>query len=221
MAIKGLANIKKKAEETKGFSGDGESPFLQLKDGDSVKIRVLSEFDEDSPGYDERRGTITVIEEHSSPKNFKITAKCTAEDEGRCWACEQTSNPEIGKKWFAKMRYYTNVIVRNPEGEDKVKLWKRGFSDKDVGNDLINIVEEFEQLSDKDLKLSRKGAGKNDTSYSLLPLGPKPLTKADLALDLIDPNKFIKVIAYEDQPAFYSGEMDDESGKASDWLNKE
>ncbi len=148
MAIKGIANIKKKAAE-KAFTGDGEGVFVKLKDGESLKMRFLQELDDASPGYDERRGTILVLEEHSSPKNFKISAKCTAESEGRCWACEQTSDPNIGKKWNPKLRFYANVLVRNPDGEDKVKILKRGFSDKDVGNDLINIVEEFETLVDK------------------------------------------------------------------------
>jgi hypothetical protein len=220
MAIKGLAAIKKKAEEKKGFSGDGESPFLSLKDGDSAKIRFLQELDEDSQAYDERRGAVLVLEEHSSPKDFKKTAMCTAETEGRCWACEQTSTPEIGKKWKPKMRFYANVIVRNPDGEDKVKILKRGFSDKDVGNDVINIVEEFEALSDKDLKISRKGSKMNDTSYSLLPLAPKPLTKAEKELELIDPWKFVKNIPYDQQAAFYAGE-ETEGGSSSEWLSNE
>lgn len=218
MAIKGLANIKKKAEE-KAFTGDGESPFVKLEDGKSIKIRFLQELDDSSPGYDERRGTITVLEEHSSPKDFKRTAVCTAESEGRCWACEQVSDPNIGKKWKPKLRFYANVIVRNPEGDDKVKILKRGFSDKDVGNDLINIVEEFETLVASDMKLSRKGAKMNDTSYSLLPVAPKDLTKADLALELIDASKFMKNIPYDGQAAFYAGE-EEEGGNASEWVNK-
>lgn len=218
MAIKGLQNIKKKAAE-KQFTGDGEKAFLSLADGDSYKIRFLQELDDESKSYDERRGTIQVVEEHVSPKNFKLTALCTADTEGRCWACEQTSLPEIGKKWKPKMRFYANVLVRNPGGEDKVKILKRGFSDKDVGNDLINIVEEFEQLGDKDLKISRKGGGMNDTSYSLLPLAPKPLTKEEQGLDLIDPAKFMKNISYDDQAAYYAGESAEAGGKASEWIN--
>lgn len=219
MAIKGLAELKKKAAERKVFSGDGESPFLQLKkDGDSVKIRFLQELTEDSPGYDERRGAVLIVEEHVSPKDFRKTAVCTAEDEGRCWACEQTSNPEIGKKWRPKLRFYANVLVRNPDGEDKVKILKRGFSDKDIGNDLINIVEEFETLTANDMKYSRKGEGLNDTSYSLLPLAPKPLTDEEKALELIDVNKFVKRIPYDEQAAYYTG-AEEEGGKADEWVD--
>ena len=219
MALKTLQDIKKKVEEKKGFSGgSGESPFLSLKDGESVKIRFLQEFDPDAETFDERRGQVLVYEEHSSPKNFKLTAKCTAEDEGRCWACEQTSAPEIGKKWKAKDRFMANVIVRGTDGgEDKVKILKRGFSDKDIGHALIGIAEEFGSLGAQDIKLTRKGGGLNDTSYTVIPLPPKPLSKDDLAKELIDPNKFAKHIAYDQQSDFYSG-VAQEGSKAANWL---
>ena len=218
MAIKKLADIKKKAEEKSSFSGDGESPFLSLKDGNKVKIRFLQEFDDDSPLYDERRGTILVIDEHSSPRDFKKTAMCTAESEGRCWACEQTSTPEIGKKWKPRMRLYANVLVRNPDGEDKVKILKRGFSDKDIGTKLINIVEEFEQLGGQDMSFSRKGADMNNTSYDLVPLAPKKLSDAEQQLELIDPSKFVKEIPYDKQAAFYTGTEED-GGNADSWVS--
>lgn len=227
MALDRLKAIKEKAEKAKGFSGDGESPFLSLKDGESVKIRFLQELDESSDSYDERRGAFEVIDEHSSPKDFKITAMCTLETEGRCWACEQTSNPEVGKKWKPKMRLYANVAVvtekdgKTPLPEPKVKILKQGFSDKGIGNDVINIIEEFEQLGDKYLKFSRSGSGMNDTSYSLMPLGPKPITKAEQELELIPLDKFVKKVAYDDQPAFYMGESGESGGKSSDWLDED
>jgi hypothetical protein len=219
MAIKKLADIKKKVEEKTGFSGgDGESPFLSLKDGDSVKLRFLQEWDDDSELYDERRGAIYYYEEHSSPKDFKISAVCTAEDEGRCWACEQTSNPEIGRKWRPKLRFMANVIVRGADGApDKVKILKRGFSDKDIGNALVGIAEEFGTLGGQDIKLTRKGGGMNDTSYIVLPLAPKPMTKEDQALEVIDVRKFAKHVPYDQQSDFYSGATK-EGSKAESWL---
>jgi hypothetical protein len=226
MALDRLKALKERAEKAKGFSGDGESPFLSLKDGESVKIRFLQELDTDSEAYDDRRGKFEVIDEHASPKDFKITAKCTAETDGRCWACEQTSNPEIGKKWKPKMRIYANVAVvtekdgKTPLAEPKVKILKQGFSDKGVGNDIINVIEEFEQLGDKYLKIARSGDNMNNTSYSLMPLGPKPITKAEEELELIPLDKFIKVIPYDEQPAFYMGESGESGGKSEEWLDK-
>jgi hypothetical protein len=218
MAIDKLKAIKERAEKAKGFAGDGESPFLQIKEPGAVKIRFLQELTDDSPVYDERRGLVYVYDEHTSPKDFKKAAECTAESEGHCWACEQQSNPEVGKKWKPKMRFIANVVVRG-EGDtpDRVKLLKRGFSDKDIGGDLIDYAEEFGSLGGMDIKYKRDGKGMNDTSYSLIPLPPKPLSKDDQALELIDPAKFVKVISYADQAAFYLGESDGDGGSASDW----
>jgi len=216
MAFAKLADIKKKAAEKNTFSGDGESPFLSLKDGNKVKIRFLQEFDDDSSLYDERRGALRVIEEHASPRDFKITAMCTAETEGRCWACEQISTPEIGKKWKPKMRLYANVLVRGENG-DKVKVLKRGFSDKDVGNKLLNIAEEFEMLGGMDMSYSRTGAEMNNTAYDIIPLAPKKLTKEESELELIDLAKFIKEVSYENQAAFYSGV--EETASATSWTS--
>lgn len=221
MAIKGLAGIKAKAAEKAG-GFDGESPFLSLKADQSVKVRFLQEFDDESPNYDERRGTILVVEEHNSPTDFKKTAECTAETEGRCWACEQVtkvSNEKVAKKWKPKMRFYANVLVRNPDGGDKVKILKRGFSDKDIGNDLIGIAEEFDSLGAQDVKISRKGSGMNDTSYSVLHLAPKPLTKEEAALELIDPRKFVKSVSYEQMAEFFTS-TEEEGGSAEEWLSE-
>jgi hypothetical protein len=220
MAIKKLADLKKKVSDTTGSSGDGESPFVSLKDGEKKRIRVLQEFDDDSALYDERRGTIKVIDEHNSPKDFKKSAMCTAETEGRCWACEQTqTGSDIAKKWKPKMRFYANVLVRGVDGaSDKVKILKQGFSDNHVGNNLIEIAEELEQLGGQDLSFSRKGSGMNDTSYNLVPVAPKKLTKEEEQLELIDPLKFIKQIPYDQQAAFYAGE-EPEGGDASAWTD--
>lgn len=215
MAFKGLADIKKKAAAANSGGGDGESPFLSLKDGDKVAIRFLQEFEDDSQYYDERRGLVKVLMEHSNPKDFKQTMTCTAESEGRCWACEQTTLPDIGKKWKAKMRFYANVLVRNPDGEDKVKILKRGFSDKDIGMKLVNIAEEFEGLGGMDVSYMRSGSGLNDTSYDVIPKAPKKLTKAESELELIDISKFAKEVPYDQQAAFFAGE--ETESDASDW----
>lgn len=216
MAIRKLADLKKKAAST-GGGGDGESPFVSLKDGEKKKIRFLQEWDDDSALYDDRRGAILVVDEHNSPKDFKITGACTMETEGKCWACEQIDSTDKGKKWKPKMRFYANVLVRQEQG-DRVKILKQGFSDNHVGNDLINIAEELEQLGGQDISLSRKGSGMNDTSYSVVPVAPKKLTADEEKLDLIDPAKFIKTIPYNEQAAFYAGE-EPEGGDSSAWTD--
>lgn len=216
MALKSIKDIKKKVESKQGGNFDGESPFLSLKDGDKFRIRFLQEFEEDSDLYDDRRGIVRVVEEHTSPKDYKLRAVCTAEDEGRCWACEQTSNPEIGKRWRPRLRFYTNVIVRDDSG-DKVKILAQGFGGKNIGTDMLEAAEEYGALGGQDFNLKRRGSGMNDTEYSLLPLAPAEMSEADQKLELIDIDKFLKTIPYSEQAAFYSGESDSNGGDKEDW----
>jgi hypothetical protein len=216
--IKGLSAIKAKAAEKTSFTGDGESPFLTLKDGETAVIRFLQELDDESALYDDRRGLVEVVEEHTSPKDFKLRAVCTYESENRCYACEQTTLPEIGKKWKPRMRFYANVILR-AEGGDKVKILAQGFSAKNIGSMLIDMAEEYENLGGQDFKLSRKGAGMNDTSYSLLPRPAKAMSKADQELEVIDLSKFIKYVPYEQQAEFYAGNAKEETAGKESWVN--
>lgn len=217
MALKTLADIKKRVESRQAPVGDGESPFLTLKDGQSAKVRFVQEFEASNDLYDERRGTIRVVDEHTSPKDFKIRAVCTVDDEGRCWACEQQSLPEIGKKWKPRTRFYAVVRVRNEEGPDKTKILAQGFSDRNVGNDLIEFATEYGAISDRDYKISRSGSGMNDTSYSMIPLAEKPLSEDDANAEVIDLTKFIKYVPYDQQSAFYAGEKKDDGGDSEDW----
>ncbi len=214
-ALKGLDRIKAKIDE-KSFSG--ETPFIKLEDGQSCKLRFLQEFDEDGQGFDASRGTIVVVDEHVSPKSFRIRAVCSMEEDGTCWACDQVAtieNQELAKKWRSRTRFYANVLVRDPEGEDKVKILAQGFGDANVGTWLVNFAAETGSLTGVDMKLSRKGKGMNDTSYSLIPLAAKPLTKDEQKLELVPLDKFIKYLPYDNQAAFYAGEVKEASVR--DW----
>lgn len=212
--LKSLDAIKKKvADKSGGF--DGESPFLTLKDGDSFVIRFLQEIGDDNDHYDERRGLMAVVQEHTSPKDYKIRAVCTMEEEGRCWACEQESLPEIGKKWKPRLRFYTNVLVRTDDGP-KVKILAQGFGDSNIGQDLIAFSEEYEGLGGQDFKLTRKGSGMNDTKYQLIPKAPSPLTDEEAELEVKDLAKFVKYVSYENQADFYGGNTKADDSP-SDW----
>lgn len=215
--MKTLQSIKKKMDEKATF--DGVSPFLQLKDKDSYVIRFLQEMP--GEGNDERRGNIVVLDEHQAGPNFKIRAACTLEDTGRCWACEQTNLPEIGRFWKPKMRFYANVIVRTESDgktlldEPRVQILAQGFGDKNTGPQLVAYAEEYGTLTNADYKLTRTGAKMNDTSYQLIPKAPTKLSKVDEALEVRDISRYIKFIPYENQAEYYAGAVQEDSAK--DW----
>ena len=215
--LKSLDRLKSKIAEKSSF--DGESPFLTLKDGESATIRFIQEFDDSLPGYDERRGLIYWGDEHVSPKDYKLRAVCTMESDNRCWACEQQHIPEIGKKWKPRTRFYANVIVRGVDGgEDRVKILAQGFSDKNIGGMLIGFSDEYEGLGGQDFKLSRRGAGMNDTSYMLIPKAPTKMTAADQKHEVRDISRYAKYVPYENQADFFNGNAKEEDSTES-WVS--
>ena len=201
--MKSLIDRMKQDQERK--SG---SKYVQLKDKEQVRLRILQELDPKAPGYDEKAGLAFYTQVHSNPKNFKRQAACTADTEGRCWACEQLDKP--GKeqwKWKPKGRLYVNVLVKTPEGT-KVQVLQQGMSDKHVANQMLDFADEYGSITDRDYKFKRTGADMNNTSYNLTPLEQSHLDLTDL--ELIDLTKLVRNVAYADQEAFYLAEDDDE-----------
>lgn len=222
-ALQGIAAIKKAVNNTNKGNQEfsGESPFLTLKDGESRKIRFIQEVDEQFSSYDARRGILLVINEHSNPSDFRKKAVCTfdADDSrARCFGCERYNrDDEVLKKWRPRMRLYANVIVRGDTGGDKVKILSQGFGDKAVGETIIDMAVEYDGICNQDFKLSRQGSSMNDTKYSLLPLAARPLSKEDLAFEVIDLTKIIKFIDYKDQAEFYGGTESLSEASKKEW----
>lgn len=221
-ALGGLAAMKAAADNVGGGSDFGdESPFLTLKDGESVKIRVLQELDEAFVTYNKRRGQALAVYEHSKPNDFKKKAICTKDEEGKCYGCERyASNPQddVIKKWKPKLRLYTNVIVRGTgDTPDKVKVLSQGFGGKSAGNAILEIGAEFEGVCGMDMKFSRKGSGMNDTEYTIFPLAAKAMSKADQEFEVIDLSKLIKSVAYADQAAFYGDDSEAADAEKDAW----
>lgn len=88
----------------------------------------------------------------------------------------------------ARKRYKLNVIV-NENGQLKAKILEFGKSISDQFYELSQICN----LSETKLRFSRKGSGKSDTVYVLLPvMNEPPLSKevlakiADIDLNILD-----------------------------------
>lgn len=194
-----------------------EGKYLQLKDKEQVRIRFLQELDATRPGYDEKFGLAEYVLVHSNPKNFKRSAACTADTEGKCWACDQANGPEKeAYKWKPKGKLYVNVLVKSPEG-DKVKVLQQGMSDKHIANILIENDAEYGSITDRDYKLKRSGDGMNNTSYLLTSLEKSPL-ELD-GLELIDLKTLVKKVPYSDQETYFNStdEENKESSESSGW----
>ena len=213
--IKGLAAITK-AMDRPSFSGDNQKGrWLQLKDGQSVKLRFMQEIDPDSANYNGVAGLGILALEHSNPKDYHRKALCTIEDQGQCYGCEQNRRePKSG--WKSKPRFYINVLVDDGIEDPYVAILSQGTGPKSATPSISEYAFETESITNVVWKLKRTGE-KTDTSYTITPLPTKDLTPIDLdvhvPLDL--EHVAVRDIPYAEQEAFYSGITSDTSEESS------
>lgn len=206
--IEGLSKLDEELAKTGDFGEREKAKWVSLKkDGESVKITLLQEFDEGSPSYSAKNGLVRTYLEHSNPENYKLQAECTV-DEGSCYGCEQG--------WYQKRVMYANVLVDDGKEEPYVAILSRAFSNKgSIANDLRAIAadEDFGfSVSDKQFKLTRNGEGKT-TSYSVTAL-PKPAKVDHEAYDLWDLSQAVFHVDPEKQERYYTtGKIKDDNDK--------
>lgn len=206
--IKGLAAIQQEmAKRPQGgdFEDRPKARYVSIKDGQSVKMIVLQEIDEDSPNYNAELGTAIFVLMHTNPDNWQKSAKCTA-DLGECFGCK--------KGWKQKILLFTNVLIDDGKEEPYVAIFNKGLGKGSVAQSLINMAsdEDFDySVSDKTFKFTRTGE-KTKTTYSLDAL-PKPHTKnlSDYADKLFDLEKYVFTVSPEKQEAYYTDGQGTES----------
>lgn len=214
---KGLAATEKAIEDRRGGP---KTKWLSLKDGESVKLRFVSELDPDSPAYREENGLAIAVGEHTNPKDFKRKALCTLEDEGQCFGCEMTKlHPKTG--WASKNKMYTNVYVTpvKAKGADSVPdpyvaVYSFSLNDKSVvWQTLKELYSETGAISDKVWSLKRSGDGFNNTTYLLRVVSndDKPFVyEEDVVNSFYNLEEVaVRQIPYAEQEVFYMGGEDE------------
>ena len=203
--VTGLAAMNKQME-SKASGGDGQKGrWLQLKDGQSLKIRFLQEIDPDSKNYVEKAGAAFIAVEHTNPKDYKRKGLCTIEDQGRCFGCEQhRRDPKAG--WKGKSRFYANVLVDDGAETPYVAIFSQGAGPKSATPEIINYAGETGSITNLNWKLKRTGTG-TDTNYSIIPLPTADAPAIDFdKYELFDLQKTaIRDIPYDEQENFYFG----------------
>ena len=199
-----LTKIAKQSQERN--SGDFEKVnwFSIKKSGESRRVRFLQELDGDSKNYLAKNGLAHVFAEHTDPDNFRKKMKCSMEDEGKCFGCEQhKANPKAG--WRAKYRLYIAVLTKNDEGEDEVQIMSQSTTSRSIFNALVEYAQDTNSITDREFKVTRNGEGK-DTSY--LAMGKdrpeEPFDDFD-KWEVPDIEKVAtRTIPYEDQASFFN-----------------
>ena len=167
--VTGLKSINKLLEGKNVQPVGSRVRWLKLEDGQSVKIRLMNELDEDSKYYDESRGLAIIVKEHSNPKDYRRKAVDTMDSEGRDWAEEQyRKDPKNGAGWKARLRFYINVIVDTGTESPYVAVWSMGVAKSSTFDIIREYAMESEGVTNMTWKLKRNGRG-TETSYVLIP----------------------------------------------------
>jgi hypothetical protein len=212
--VSGLSAINKATEPS--HSGDNQKGrWLQLKDGQSVKIRFLQEIDPDSPNYNKDAGTGIIGIEHKHPKDYKKKALCTFEDEGQCFGCEQhRRDPKAG--WKASSRFYINVLVDDGSEDPYVAILSQGIGAKSATPEIAQYAAETGSVTNLVWKLKRTGSG-TDTNYSIIALPTAEAKPIDFSkYELYDLAKTAVInVKYDEQEKFYLGTVAEDSQEAA------
>lgn len=218
--VTGIDAIKAAVEKSNtDFEDSPRAKWFKLSDGESKKVVFLQEFDENSPEYSEKNGTVLVAVEHSAPKDYKRKALCTA-DEGACLACEMNKRqPKTG--WNQKTRLYANVLVFN--GDDvEVQVLSQGLGGKSITPTLLEMSNEYGSITKNPFKIKRTGSSLSNTSYALIP----SMTESGVNVEDYELYDLTKVatrhVEYDAQAEFYgiaaeAPEAESESGSDFEW----
>ena len=201
--IKGLKDINALLEKPK-FEGTGQKVrWVKLADGQSAKIRFVSELDTDSANYNEDRGLAVVVAEHTNPKDYKRKAACTMESEGRCFGCEMSKKePKAG--WQRRLRFYANVLINDGTEDPYIAVWSQGISKQSAFNTIRDYALETGAISNVEWKLKRNGQG-IETNYTLIPTKPdtEPYTWGEN--EVFNLEKVVREVPYPEQENFFFG----------------
>lgn len=133
--------------------------YLKLKDGESTVIRILTPLDE-----------IISVYEHTEEFNGNWrNLTCLGKD--NCPLCK------AGKK--ASFKSYITVFDKK---DGKVKIFK---ASKTVGGQLLNLVEEYGDLTKRDFKIKRDGE-KLKTTYHFFARDPESFDASELDIPDIE-----------------------------------
>lgn len=192
-----------------GDTGGLKVRWLKLEDNQSIKVRFVSELDEDSPNYSPDRDLAIVVSEHTNPKDYKRKAVCTLESEGRCYGCEMARKETMedrkrGGSWRPRLRFYCNLLVDDGMESPYVAVWSQGVGKQSAFNTIREYVLDTGSISNITWRMKRQGSG-TDTTYVLLPTTPDTVPFDWSGVEPFALEKVVREMPYAEQENFYLG----------------
>ena len=135
---------------------DFDKVYIRLKDGDSVRVRLLGITDT----------TVAEFKAHGDFKKGIYTTPCIEPMGVECPYCvASNSGVEGWDKFYARKRY---LLTFYDIDAGEVRVWD---ATKQQGESMLNLMEEYsDSKDDMAFNFKRTGSGASDTTYHLLPI---------------------------------------------------
>jgi hypothetical protein len=135
---------------------DLKKVYIRLKDGESVRVRLLGITPQ----------TVGEFKAHGDFNKGIYTAPCIAPMGVECPYCvASNSGVEGWDTFYARKRY---LIVFADIDAQVLRVWD---SSKQQGEAMLKLMEEYaDSIEDMAFTFKRTGAGASDTSYNLIPI---------------------------------------------------
>ncbi len=135
---------------------DFDKAYIRLKDGDSVRVRLLGV----------SNLTVGEYKSHGDFKKGIYSTPCIEPMGVECPYCvASNSGVEGWDKFYARKRY---LIAFYDIDAGEIRVWD---ASKQQGEGMLNLMEEYDDSKDEmAFTFKRTGSGASDTAYHLLPI---------------------------------------------------
>lgn len=202
--ITGLAGLKAYQQAEKEKAAARERPkadwFSWPKGVDTVKVRFLNDWAEDSDAF-AKNGSPLLAVEHQAPgqEGYKRRALCTADD-GSCYACERHAQ-DYTEGWKQRTNFYINALVEFPGSDEKKVLVMSRNANSTFVTDLIQELEDEGDISGANYRVKVTGE-KTTTKWGLKRLAEDPFDVSDAEVFNLEETA-LRDVPYEKQADYY------------------
>lgn len=222
MALKNIGGRGRNAfkQSTERPAAPKDEDLLKLQDGEKVKVRLLQELDFNSDQYSDEMGVADYQRVYQGPGNrWNKTTIDTTEIDGDCLPKQLTFvKGNMGYGWKFKDLMFVNVLVIDEEGNESVKYMKNNLNERATEGPAIEAWADDNDntVTDQWFVYSRKGQGKEGTSYTFSPVvknAPELKPVETYKDQLIDLTTKYNYVPYAEQEAYFQVTEDDRKEK--------